>query len=301
MQVQSTVPAPSLSLYCRRPLYFMTHVDNLPSVLEFGILAYNRMQQLGLGAVRIDNRQVQDLRGRVVVVDDGVRRPLHDYVPLYFAVRSPMLSDRRRVQDQIVYVEIDPTVLDLTQVVLSNGNAARQGLREGSAEQVEVLVVRGDGKSPRQYIPRRLAADSPLSDLYAGVDGLNGVSWSDVDSESWGGDEGKKNRKEAEALVPGRVVPAFFRCLHVRRAELAVRVGAMVYEASSHLPVRVTPEYYFPDFVIGVDNRPPDLSRVTARMMPHARPTLSSGIRRDCPAASDTTAHEAATQREAFC
>jgi hypothetical protein len=67
----------------------ITCVDNLAPILAAdGVLAYNRLH--GRRWVSIADLGIQDRRGRKVV-PCGPGGTLHDYVPLYFAARSPML------------------------------------------------------------------------------------------------------------------------------------------------------------------------------------------------------------------
>jgi hypothetical protein len=158
-----------------------------------------------------------------------------------------MLYSRRHVQNRIVYVEIGPAVLDLSGVVLSDGNAATQGLRrDGGRVEVTVACQTGEA-SHRTYVPYRSAPARQMSGFYAGPEALDRIPWGDVDSEAWGSDGEKTRRKHAEALIPGRIPPTHFQRLHVRTADLQTRVAAILHEARMALPIRVTPEYYFPD------------------------------------------------------
>lgn len=206
----SSRPAPSLSLKCSRPLYYMTHIDNLPSILQHGILSGNMVRSRGISAARIDNRGVQDLRDRVTFVLLGKRRALHDFAPLYFTVRTPMLYSRGHLQDRIVYVEVEAAVLDLPGALICDGNAASQGLRKDGGS-VDVIVATLPGEScQRIYTPSRPMPSWRMSNAYAGPDALDQILWQDVDDQSWGNNDEKTRRKHAEALIPGRIPSAYF-------------------------------------------------------------------------------------------
>lgn len=72
-------------------LYHITHIDNLPLILEAGALLANKTLQQGRTQFRdISYRNIQDRRSRKRV-PYGVGGYLHEYVPFYFAPRSPML------------------------------------------------------------------------------------------------------------------------------------------------------------------------------------------------------------------
>ena len=72
-------------------IYHITHIDNLLLILNSGgLIAKNRLKQQQINHLDIAYEGIQDRRARTPVpcVSGGV---LHDYVPFYFAPRSPML------------------------------------------------------------------------------------------------------------------------------------------------------------------------------------------------------------------
>ena len=71
------------------PIYHITHIENLGSILRAGGLrAVGRLREQGAGYQSIAYPHIQDRRGGVRV-PCGVGGSLHDYVPFYFAPRSP--------------------------------------------------------------------------------------------------------------------------------------------------------------------------------------------------------------------
>jgi len=73
------------------PIYHITHLRNLPGILELGgLYANSATARRGVEHVNIAHQSIQDRRAttRVPLPPGGV---LHDYVPFYFAPRSPML------------------------------------------------------------------------------------------------------------------------------------------------------------------------------------------------------------------
>jgi hypothetical protein len=98
-------------------LYYLVHPDNLASICTLGILPLNEVRNRKLVFSSISNSQVQ--RRRECVVEG---RSLHDYVPLYFVRRNPMLlavSDKPRA-----YIRIALEVADKPGVIFTSGNAA---------------------------------------------------------------------------------------------------------------------------------------------------------------------------------
>ncbi|NJK74431.1 MAG: DUF4433 domain-containing protein [Richelia sp. CSU_2_1] len=73
------------------PIYHITHIDNLESIISAGgLLAYNTMHTARIHYTNIACENIQ-YRRATFRVPCGVGGVLHDYVPFYFAPRSPML------------------------------------------------------------------------------------------------------------------------------------------------------------------------------------------------------------------
>jgi hypothetical protein len=83
------------------PLYHITAIDNLKSIAHHGaVCSKNVITRLGIDTAGIASEKVQQLRAEKIVQEGpsgkltrvtGPGGTLHDYVPLYFAPRSPML------------------------------------------------------------------------------------------------------------------------------------------------------------------------------------------------------------------
>lgn len=73
------------------PVFRMTHIENLSTLLERGALhASNCSPSDGLPYRTIHNVDIQQVRS-AQRLDCGPRGVIHDYVPFYFGPRSPML------------------------------------------------------------------------------------------------------------------------------------------------------------------------------------------------------------------
>ncbi len=103
-----------------RYLYHMTDLRNLASVLQHGLLSHNEAHRRGLVSEDISNQEVNKRRGETSIDDT----PLHDYVNFYFQPKNPMLSVKRDIQSQIVFLGADPRLLLEQTTVFSDGNAA---------------------------------------------------------------------------------------------------------------------------------------------------------------------------------
>ena len=73
-----------------KELYYITHIENLDSIIERGILSHSRAQSIS--HKKIDMTEVQERRRTKCIPGGG---PLHEYANLYFSGRNPMLYKRK--------------------------------------------------------------------------------------------------------------------------------------------------------------------------------------------------------------
>jgi hypothetical protein len=77
-------------------IYHITHMKNLSGIIQNGsIMAQNLIRESKVSYCNIAYNSIQDRRSSVPV-PCGQRGYLHDYVPFYFAPRSPMLYTIRK-------------------------------------------------------------------------------------------------------------------------------------------------------------------------------------------------------------
>ncbi|WP_168200473.1 DUF4433 domain-containing protein [Allokutzneria sp. NRRL B-24872] len=114
-------------------IFHFTHVDNLPSLVEAGELMADCVVRKGeRSVVEVGNQDIKaSRRGRRVPVEPG--GVVGEYVPFYYAPRSPMLFQvahsyhiqGQQIQDQLVYlVSRVSTVAGRCRVVATDRNAA---------------------------------------------------------------------------------------------------------------------------------------------------------------------------------
>jgi hypothetical protein len=102
-------------------LFYLTHIDNLESILEKGILSHSKVQSMA--HKKIDMMEVQDRRKNKCVPNGQL---LHEYANLYFSARNPMLYKRMDEHKDICVLRIKKDVLDILGVVVTTGNAASE-------------------------------------------------------------------------------------------------------------------------------------------------------------------------------
>ncbi len=102
-----------------KELHYIAPIQNIPSILQHGLLSHNRAQKLPHQSVAMSEIQK---RRESVKIPGGL--PLHDYVNLYFHARNPMLYYLKAQHAQLCVLQISPDVLDLPDVVITDGNAS---------------------------------------------------------------------------------------------------------------------------------------------------------------------------------
>ncbi|MBI2579366.1 MAG: DUF4433 domain-containing protein [Candidatus Aenigmarchaeota archaeon] len=106
------------------PANHMTHIDNVAAIVQAGELrAYNLMR--GTSYRNLANDDVQ--AGRAAKSISVTGRPLHDYVPLYFGSRTPMVAVNQRENESLVFIRFSLDMLAMGDVVISDGKAAPIG------------------------------------------------------------------------------------------------------------------------------------------------------------------------------
>ena len=120
----------------RRPkhFYYVTHQDNLPSILKHGILSHSRIESEKIQTVRIyDDEIVSKRKEKILPSGDS----LWSYANFYFQARNPMLYRVTREKDakKIVVLQVNPDIINSQGALISDGNAANQRTQFYPADQ----------------------------------------------------------------------------------------------------------------------------------------------------------------------
>jgi hypothetical protein len=105
-------------------LHYIAPFANIPSILTTGIRCHTDMQ--GFPHESVANEEVQRRRAATKLPNG---RPLHRYVNLYIHARNVMLYVLEPAFDRLAVLRIDPAVLDIPDVVISDRNAASGSAR----------------------------------------------------------------------------------------------------------------------------------------------------------------------------
>ena len=106
--------------------FYLAPLDNLDSILTNGLLPQTEVNRRGLAHSDISEHTVQVRRDQRDLRSDGISsHGLHDFVPLYFARRTPMSSRRRDHNSDLCILVINVAKVCLTadELLFSNGNA----------------------------------------------------------------------------------------------------------------------------------------------------------------------------------
>lgn len=100
-------------------LHYIAPIENVPSILVNGVVCNTRAKTIP--HVSIAMEEVQERRAHRRVPGG---HPLHSYANLYFTARNPMLYRRRANHRDLAILRVDPSILDLPDVVIADGNAS---------------------------------------------------------------------------------------------------------------------------------------------------------------------------------
>ena len=187
-------------------LHYITPIDNVPSILQQGILSHKRAAPLQPSSVAM--QKVQDIRARKAVPGG---RKLHEYVNLYICARNPMLFLRKDQHADLCVLRVSTTVLDLPGVIVTDGNAASDYVRFAAAPDGLSIVDR----------------DRTFAEYWTDPDQV--VGWR------------KKAAKCAEVLVPDCVDPCHLLGAYVSCDEANARLEAL----GTGLPVTINGHMFF--------------------------------------------------------
>ena len=199
-------------------LYHITHLNNIPSILKNdGLLAHSTMQQQQMHYQDVANVNVQDKREhKIVPISPGGN--LHDYVPFYFAPRSPMLYailNGGIAQEEIVYF------ITNTQTILEDNS---------------------------NFVFTDSHAIMRLTNYYSQLEDLEKIDWSIMQSKYWQDHPDYPNRKmkrQAEFLVYEKVVLSSFIGFAVYNEEAERKLRMILNDFHQDFYIGIRPQYYF--------------------------------------------------------
>ena len=192
-----------------RNLYYITHIENLPSILEKGILSHEKIEEEHIQAARIYNTDIVNSRREK---NTPTHKSLWSYANLYFQVRNPMMYRvvHQKGAKDLAVVSVAKEILQTSGVFITDGNAAN---------------------APTQF--------------YFPADGLKMLrqQWKIVQNEWWNNLDGSKRKIMAECLVPDSVAPEYIDSVYVADEETQATVSKKI--GVSSISVIPEPKMFF--------------------------------------------------------
>ena len=186
-----------------KSLYYITHVDNIPSMIEKGIFSHSEMEAQSIPYTPIYDAQIVGHRQKKMT---PAGETLWNYANLYFQPRNPMMYRvmLEKKKSEIGVIGIDPAVMNQDNNYITDGNAANGVTEFYSVPEGKKILER---------------------------------QWGCVTAEYWRESDGSKRKIMAECLIPRRIPPesihSVFLCdtqvWQSLRAEVPSRIS-VVYE-----------------------------------------------------------------------
>lgn len=195
-----------------KSLYYITHIDNLPSILRLGILSHKEVEKQGVQFAPIYDAGIVANRQERAAPDGN---SLWEFANLYFQPRNPMLYRviNEKDKDNIAILGVNPQVLDILGAFISIGNAA-----------------------------------SYLSAIVSVEEGMKAITediWDVITSDWWREEDGSKRKIMAECLVPGLVPPVFVHTIYVVSHQVADRARTLIRPYAPKIAVVPEPHMFF--------------------------------------------------------
>jgi hypothetical protein len=204
-------------------IFHITSIRNLPNILQDGGLWCDQIvMQRNLAYVSIAHQHIKNRRAHKLVTC-GPGGTVADYVPFYFAPRSPMLY-----------------------VIYRGGVEGYQGGQSpilhlvSSVESVRAIEL------PFVFTDGHAVMD--ISQFYTDLKDLNKVDWQIMQEKYWNDtlqDGDRKRRRQAEFLVPQFFPLDLIAMIGVFNKSVAQQVTSLLQPLAKKPIVQVEPTWYY--------------------------------------------------------
>ncbi|HEY5704158.1 MAG TPA: DUF4433 domain-containing protein [Terrimicrobiaceae bacterium] len=184
----------------------ITLIENIPSILQHGIVSYAEAEKLPHHSVALQG--VQDKRN-VKRVPGGLA--LHEYANVYFHARNPMMSCRRNEASRLCALRVSREILSIPGAVITDQNAASKYVKFSAPDQLRFMDL--------DYVFAR--------------------NWKHPDDqiEEWR----HSSAKCAEVLIPHRIPPHFLLGAYVLDASAKNQLEGHGFR----LPIQIDSDLFF--------------------------------------------------------
>jgi len=203
--------------------YYMTHLDNLKSILEKGILSNKKVKEAGLNPKKIAKEDI---------VEKRIAKGIDDYVNLYIQPRNAMLYQVSRMKGwKIVILGISSEVLKQRGIKLSIGNAASD--YSTILDKNEIKSLPTFIRDIRQIRYWNVDTETDISKYVRRAEKLTYHYLS------------MKKFLQSEVLVPETISPKYIRTIYVPNVEVKKEVEKIIANNNHHLEVVILPDLFF--------------------------------------------------------
>lgn len=203
-----------------RYVYHFTSAHNLASVIQHGLLCTNEKKLRKITHVDVANAGIQGRRSKMVV-PGAHGKCVHDFVPFYFAQKTPMqlavLNKKNVDQEFIIYFAVPISILE---------------------------------SRPGVYFTDASANTEDLPNFYSAVESerLEILNWTAIDSAKWKYSDEERHQKMAELLVPGSVSLSEIEYIVVWNQAIGQEVKKMFEARGVRCPrIEYNQWHYYPD------------------------------------------------------
>ena len=198
-----------------KSFYYITHIDNLPSIIKHGILSHKRIgieKVQGISMFKRKTDEKEDVSRKSKTVPKICGKNLLHYANLFFQPRNPMMYRAivDRGAEKFVVLEVANQILGQPGVVITDGNATNE--------------------TTQFYVPSKKTK-------------ISQQQWTIIKNEWWKECDGSKRKIMAECLVPDRVKPEYIRSVIVADHKAKNQVRGLV--DNLQLPVIPQPHLFF--------------------------------------------------------
>jgi hypothetical protein len=189
------------------PLFFITHFENLESILERGIFSPAYVRDHKIKHTKIDSEIVNKRRSKYIHANglDQKALKLEDFAHTFFNPCNAMLAVvlKNYTLAKIVIIEVTLNVSD-KEIYITDRNAAKVDVQcWGSHEYYKI-------------IPQIERETLPIGRPY--------------DTASYEYNDGSKGKVMAECLVQDEITPEHFKSIHVSKIGMKEKIYPMLYE-----------------------------------------------------------------------
>ncbi len=190
-------------------LFYITHKDNVPSMLRHGILSHASVLEREVSYRAIYDSEIVSNRQEKLAPDG---QSLWQFANVYFQARNPMMYRvaHEKGKNDLAVIGLNSSVLSLPGVFITDGNAANTGTnfyyqREGMAALTEI--------------------------------------WDIVNGEWWNSMDGSKRKIMAGCLIPSNIPPEYIHSIYVANQKIADDLRLTI--GTSRVPVVPEPNLFF--------------------------------------------------------